>query len=398
MCERSLGEPSNVSENVPQPHIDSLGLANLLTTLPPKPLCDSLIESFSISVFPIHPMIHWATFQNDYNNFWQWCRNSDIAQPDNKLLGDPTFLCLLFSTLYCGASTATPMLWSSGQFKETSRRDLLVQLGRTYTTSLELCQASDYPTMYTLVASLFTHSCSRADAGAMADLKFVTSSLRDAQVMGLHRDGAGFGLSLIECEMRRRVWWHIIWLDAQASLLHGHSSCCGYGETQHEVAMVTDIREEHLSSISVGLNHRSLSPAPSRTSITMLFSIGRFHVVKFKHFLNHTLESTKHEESTLYDKIIKSARILQEKLDRLIARLPTQGIPETGFVPSRYHNASPFTHQDLYRDHPSLPTIWSSWVRILLGMLKADVAISVQKPFLDRANQGAEQQQKVWNR
>lgn len=90
--------------------------------------------------------------------------------------------------------------------------------------------------------------------------------------------------------------------------------------------MVTDIREEHLSSISVGLNHRSLSPAPSKTSITMLFSIGRFQVVKFKHFLNHTLEGTKHEESTLYDKIIKSARILQEKLDRLIARLPTQGI------------------------------------------------------------------------
>lgn len=395
LCERSLGERSDLPENVPQPHIDSLGLANLLTTLPPKPLCDLLLESFSVSVYPIHPMIHWATFQNDYNNFWQWCRNSDIAQPDNKLLGDPTFLCLLFSTMYCGALTAPPMLWSSEQFKDNPKESLLVQLGRTYSSSLDLCQAPDYPTLYTLVASLFVHSCSRPDASAMADLRFVGSSLRIAQVMGLHRDGAAFGLGRIECEMRRRVWWHIIWLDVQASLLHGYSSCCGYSEAQ-QVAMVTDVRDEQLSSMSVTLTPRSSPPAQSMTSITMLCSIGRYEVSKFKHYLIHILDSPK-QEDTLYDKVVKSARSLQEKLDKLITRIPAQGIPETGFVPSRYHNASPSTHQWLYRDHPSSPTIWSSWVKIVLGMLKTDIAISVQKPFLDRADQGSDQQQRVWN-
>lgn len=337
-------------------------------------------------------MVHWATLQTDYDNFWQWCRNSDISQPDNKLLGDPTFLCLLFSTLYCGASTAPPMLWSSQELKETSPEHTLAQLEKTYHASLESCQALVYPTIYTLTASLFAHSCSKAKSNVIADLRFVSSSLRIARVMGLHRDGASFGLGRIECEMRRRAWWHIIWLDVQAGILHGSSVYCGYSSLYDEVAMVTDVQDEQLSSTMAG----SL-PAPSTTSITMLCSIGRFEVARFNHSFLYMLSRTKHEENTLPDNVINSARSLQEKLDKLIARLPIQGIPETGFVPSRYHNASPSTHQSLYRDNPSSPTIWSSWVRILLGLLKTEVTISVQKSFLNRANEGAEQR-RVWER
>lgn len=70
---------------MPQSHIDSLGLANLLKTLPPKIVCDALLQSFSIGVHPILPLIYLPTLQKDYNSFWQWCRNSDISQPDNKL-------------------------------------------------------------------------------------------------------------------------------------------------------------------------------------------------------------------------------------------------------------------------------------------------------------------------
>lgn len=37
--------------------------------------------------------------------------------------------------------------------------------------------------------------------------------MRIAQQMGLHRDGSHLGLSVFETEMRRRVWWHIIYMD-----------------------------------------------------------------------------------------------------------------------------------------------------------------------------------------
>lgn len=42
-----------------------------------------------------------------------------------------------------------------------------------------------------------------------------------AQAMGLHRDGASFGLRPLETEIRRRLWWHICLLDIRSSEYHG---------------------------------------------------------------------------------------------------------------------------------------------------------------------------------
>jgi Fungal specific transcription factor domain len=38
-------------------------------------------------------------------------------------------------------------------------------------------------------------------------------AIRIAQQLGLHRDGSRLGLSVFETEIRRRVWWHIIYMD-----------------------------------------------------------------------------------------------------------------------------------------------------------------------------------------
>ncbi|KAJ5618270.1 hypothetical protein N7528_006913 [Penicillium herquei] len=42
-----------------------------------------------------------------------------------------------------------------------------------------------------------------------------------ARAMGLHRDGAAFGLQPLEIELRRRLWWHICLLDVRSSEYHG---------------------------------------------------------------------------------------------------------------------------------------------------------------------------------
>lgn len=47
--------------------------------------------------------------------------------------------------------------------------------------------------------------------------------LRIAQKMGLHRDGAVLGLTPFETEIRRRVWWQIIMVDAKYALMSGLS-------------------------------------------------------------------------------------------------------------------------------------------------------------------------------
>ncbi|ORY71978.1 fungal-specific transcription factor domain-containing protein [Pseudomassariella vexata] len=45
--------------------------------------------------------------------------------------------------------------------------------------------------------------------------------VRIAQKMGLHRDGDTLGLPAFESEMRRRVWWQIVLLDATYALMSG---------------------------------------------------------------------------------------------------------------------------------------------------------------------------------
>lgn len=48
-------------------------------------------------------------------------------------------------------------------------------------------------------------------------------AVRIAQKMGLHRDPEALGLSPFECEMRRRLWWQIIMLDAKYAMFSGLS-------------------------------------------------------------------------------------------------------------------------------------------------------------------------------
>lgn len=390
LCERSLGEDSDLPENIPRSHINQAGLAIILTAIPPKPVCDALVEFFAINVHTVHPMVHWATLQIDYNNFWQWCRNSDISQPTNKLLGDPTFLCLLFSIFYCGALTAPPAHWSSEPLKGYPQEKLLGELENVYSKSIMMCQASDFPTLYTLTASLLVHSCARSDPSAIDDLRFVGSSFRIAQLMGLHRDGAELGLDLVESEMRRRVWWHVVWIDGQTSLLHGFPSAFGANRATCNVAMVSDTKHEAF--------HWPSSIARTLISTTMLLAIGRSELAKFKHILINTLEGGGHQKQPQLNAIMGAAKSLQQTLDKLILKTPSQGISETGFLPTRLQSASPFTHPGLYQDNPSSPTIRSSWTKVLLDLIKAEVVILVQKPFLNPPDERSQQQQRVWNR
>ncbi|KAL2263687.1 hypothetical protein VTK26DRAFT_5630 [Humicola hyalothermophila] len=59
-------------------------------------------------------------------------------------------------------------------------------------------------------------------------------AIRMAQKMGLHRDGETLGLPPFETEMRRRLWWQIIMVDAKYAMLSGlsHSLLPRNGDTK----------------------------------------------------------------------------------------------------------------------------------------------------------------------
>ncbi|KAL7625626.1 hypothetical protein AAE478_004846 [Parahypoxylon ruwenzoriense] len=76
----------------------------------------------------------------------------------------------------------------------------------------------DLVVLQALVLYLFSLP-GRYDRHAAWILNGVT--VRIAQKMGLHRDGEFLGLSPFETEMRRRLWWRIVLLDALYALMSG---------------------------------------------------------------------------------------------------------------------------------------------------------------------------------
>lgn len=396
LCDPFLGASYGTLGNVPQPCIDAPALANLLHSLPIKPVCDLLVRSFLVGVRPICPLVHVPTFRTDYDNFWAWYSNADTTFPNSKLINDPTFLCLLFAVLYCGAVAAPSLFWAAEVLQSLKRELLLEQLKNFSSAGLKLCQYLRYPTFNTLVASLLRHSCLKTEGEPFEDLGFVSMMVRIAQSMGLHREGSQFGLDAVSCEMRRRVWWHLLWLDVQDSIYNGSEPCCSNNNARRDVQMVGETRDEDILESSTSLPSPLKTPSSGISSALMLFAIGRFETVRFERFMINRLDDVQGLEQAHFHDVISAVQRLHLKIDGLIARMPAQGVPEKGFIPTRVANASPLTHERLFEDHLNEPTVFTSWARIMLTMLKAESAIVLTKYFLDRADVSSQREQSRW--
>ena len=303
----------------------------------------------------------------------------------------------LFSVLYCGASTALPTTWTTRDPKGLDKNTIVQQLKNTHSASLEACQYLKHPTTSTLVSSLLAYSCSKPNVEPLEDIEFMSMVVSIAQSMGLHRDGTLFNFDPVTCELNRPVWWHIIWLITQTSIRHGSQISCGNPEEIKIFPMISKIRHDELFT-NQSLRRRSSSPSYSTTSVTALLAIGRFESARFKHFVFNYLEDGRTMAQSRLNKCINAAKSLQGKLDSLIAAIPAQGIPETGVIPSRLANGSSITQEQSYGDHSNRPTVWGSWVRIMLTMLKSEAAILIQKPFSGRADSRTDQESNIWNR
>ncbi|GKZ18420.1 hypothetical protein AbraIFM66951_000979 [Aspergillus brasiliensis] len=385
----------NASPELPLTHISSLGMFNLLRSLPTKPVSDALLDVFFVAVWPVGPLVHRPTLQADYDTFWDWCRNSDRSLPPEKVRDDPTFLCLLFAILYCGASAAPPDSWTSASLQHLRKETTINHLKSAYTTSLSLCQHLEHPTLNTLVSSLLTAPFLDRYVEPMRNMVSVSTTVRIAQSMGLHREGVwSSSLSPVDREMRRRAWWHIIGLDVQSSMSTGLPPCCAT-EALDIVSMIADMRDEHIGDLSDYCSPGPV-PGPSEQSVAVILAIARSETARLQSKIVSRLQNGRRLAQTEFTELVTLAKSLQQKIDTLIVRVPSQGIPEKGFLPSRLAKASPATHPALYQDDGTRPTVFAAWTRIMLILLKFEVAVILQKPFLPAPDSADPQSCRAW--
>ena len=363
----------------------------ILRDLPGKSVCDIMYKAFLNGVHPIMPLIHVPTFAKEYSAFWVWFPNNIRSMPDPTLSENHGFFPLFFSILYAGSMSLTAEAIEKiipGQTKMEVTKSL-------YSGSMHALSASSFPrtpTLSSLIAFLIAQTCLIREEEPLTSCSFLGMAMRVAQSMGLHRDGSLFGLNEIECEIRRRIWWHIVYLDVQGAIATGLPPLGGSGEDLFDTKMVSELKDEYIGLPPQDRRKAAEAAAATATTTTtagpqtsgkhtrrasldeylnspaMILAAGRYDMTTVLRKLIIQLFSTKPlHKADLLDMGGGIFR-LKLRLEDRIARIPARGIPEMGFTP-RY---DPDFHELIGHDESSPDAekaiVFNGWARIMLSM------------------------------
>lgn len=349
-------------DDLPPPHILAVSLARVLFYLPAKPAADALVQSFFISVYPIHPLVDTSTFQIEYEAFWAWARAGDL-QPPARLVRDPTFTCLFFAVFYAGASVISSSTWRDGSsaLKDLDRETTINQLKTACADTLSACRYFEHPTLNTLVGSILVHEFSKKGF-LNEDALFIASAIRLAQSMGLHRENDVPDLAPTR-EQRRQIWWHIVWLDVQSSLASGLPTCLG----------------------NSALDGVQMISVPEDSAVKLL-AVGRYEAARLQNKLMSVFQTdascnTGHVSQEKVMELLGAGKSLGHLIDTLVAKIPVFEDVED-ILPEYLKEASLKTHLALYQDKGKPPTLVGTWVITSLLLVKFEVAIMLRKLLL----------------
>ena len=191
--------------------------SEMLHQIPTKRQCHVLYRCYILGVHPVMPLIHPPTLLGYYEEFWNWY---DHKSPSKTPYAHPSFIPLLFAMLY-GGSVSCSAKKLKAEFGDISRSHLSSRLHDHVTRCLSLISFPRTPTLPSLIAFLIVQTILAKEEEPLTSSSFIGLGLRVAQIMGLHRDGAQFGLDPCEAEVRRRVWWHIAHMDSVMSISSG---------------------------------------------------------------------------------------------------------------------------------------------------------------------------------
>jgi hypothetical protein len=358
---------------------------SILQSIPSKKHCELLYRSFLEGVHPIMPLIHVPTFNAEWRSFWAWFPENTHALPSGDLIDNPTFIPLLLAVLYAGAASMSPKAIKAS-FEGRSKDIVTGHLFSATTSALNATAFPRSPTTNSLIAFLIVQTCNIREEDPLSTCSFIGMSMRIgelydlrvacrmtltiliAQQMGLHRDGSLFGLGEVECEVRRRVWWHIMHLDVQGAIATGLPPLGGSSEDSFDTKMVSELRDEFIGCD----NSTTDGPAvdKSRVSPAMILAVGRCETALLLRKIIVRLLGIKPPKKSDIAEMGQMIVGLKSKLEERIARIPARGLPEMGFIP----------HEEV--DGVEREGIFNSWARIMLSMMSDRAYGVLYQPFL----------------
>ncbi|EPS43547.1 hypothetical protein H072_2486 [Dactylellina haptotyla CBS 200.50] len=359
-----------------------------LKYLPLEHQSHALYKAFLNGVHPVVPLLHAPSFNKDYTKFWKL---KEMETTDN-LTFSPTFIPLLFAVLYTGALSISNRKFNDAfPDKEHTRNIIISHLNRAAMAALAVTAFPRGPTLSSLIAYLLIHTCKIREEEPLTSYAFVGVAMRAAQSAGLHREPNSFkGLNEVEREVRRRVWWHIIYLDVQAAIATGLPPLGGSDESAFDTEMVSELKDEYIGAPSpvtaedikkdeaaamntcTGLPDGLLN---TRSSSAMIAAVGRYEATRVLRRLVSSLFSVKVPQKQDVSAMGKIICDLQAKIDERINRIPARGIPEMGFVPPGAPDEENSTEAEKLEN-------FNGWARTMLSLMYDKCFSVLYQPFL----------------
>ncbi|KAK7208009.1 fungal-specific transcription factor domain-containing protein [Myxozyma melibiosi] len=168
-------------------------------SLPPRSEANALLDAYCETIHKWLPILHWPTFLEQIDCLY--ASDSGLAEVS------PAWASTFFAVLACGARGQSLHGDLARRATEKGRKYVLIACSYTdlFTDAFEVdhCRSA-------LLVAVFLLDLNCTSAA----WTWVSAALRKAQDIGLHceRDQNLSGLSPIDIELRRRVWWAIyVW-------------------------------------------------------------------------------------------------------------------------------------------------------------------------------------------
>jgi len=356
-------------------------------TLPPKQVCDALLQCFFLCVHPLLPLIHAPTLAARYGQL----RARLLGEHENLIpsvlsTSDAGFVALLWGVMYAGAvaSAGTPLA-ASAKVPDTLafRNHLYAAFG----TAMRASSFPEAPTLDSLVAALIIQSgFGREDVYQLRTAQIVGTCIRAAQQLGLHREASRKGLGAVNSELGRRIWWHLVELDIQSAVVAGTELQAARAEGSSDTRMPAEFLDDQ--SVLAGEN-------TAKSSAFLLFAAGRAEIARAMRQI--VVRAYDRQRPTQRDLIELNDMVasLQSRISAISARLPAKGVPEKGLVSSFYANVGPASYGMLYRDDAGTTSVFNFWARSVLHMSYLRALILLQKRFVHEFT--GQRQTTLWN-
>jgi hypothetical protein len=231
--------------------------------LPERPVADSLVDAYFERFHPLYPFLHEGSFRAEYENMWSENTNINLRCSWYALLN----AVFVHACEFCPLIPKEKLSATVRPFVDRSRETILTHVYQQ--TNMEFLQALLLISHY-LQGTLDLNEC----------WNIVGLMIRTAVSIGLHQDPDDLAFTVLEKEVRKRVWWGCFIIDQTLSMKLGRPRALQAADAQ-DVPCPSLIDDQYIHGQATAA--RQPSGCPSLIA-----------------FFRHTIELSKIIERILY--------------------------------------------------------------------------------------------------